>query len=257
MLAQRYRVGRTLWFDSYGESQKVSTMVEEVSTPTIDELQAKSARLVGDVDTAEKALTVAKKTFADAASNDPTAVESLLELATAVKAAEKAVTDAQRAVTGNQTAIAGIEYDKRMGGVTEATLSLVEAIRIAVLEWRTASIDGVAVLDTMADANVTGMVATIGGIDTETVTVGCKPTGDAMPQRPSTRRTGDGTRGSRGSRTVTVDGNAMSCREYVASCGTDASPAAQADLAGTWDGSPVSYTNEAKRLAAKRGDTFA
>ena len=68
---------------------------------------------------------------------------------------------------------------------------------------------------------------------------------------------GTGSSGPRGKRSVTVNGTSMSCREYVASCGDEASPAAQADIAGTWEGQPVSYTNEAKRLAAKRGDTFA
>lgn len=227
------------------------TEKNEVSAPSVDELEAKSSRLVGDVDEAKAALEVAKQTFADAAQNDPTAVESLLELATAVKTAEATVSVAQRAVSKNQADIDGIRYDESMAGVTDASVSYRNAVQPAAEEW--------------FDAN-SGLVEDF-AIDTLTtisqrepsgaITTSVKPSGENMPKRPSAKRGGNGERGPRGTRTVTVNGQSMSCREYVALCGTDASPAAQADLDGSWDGSPVSYTNEAKRLAAKRGDTFA
>ena len=51
----------------------------ETSAPSVDELEAKSARLDGDVDEAKAGLDVVKTTFADAAKADPTAVEALLE----------------------------------------------------------------------------------------------------------------------------------------------------------------------------------
>ena len=227
-------------------------MADETSIPTVDELEAKSERLAGDVTSAGKALDTAKSTFADAAKSDPTAVESLLELATAVKAAEATVGKAQSAVKSNQTSIEGIRYDEAMSGVTEATVAAMDAIRPAVEAWfkGNAAIVKQFAIDTL--------VITAKREESGAVTCLAKPTGENMPKRPSTKRaSGGGGNGKRGTRTVTVDGQSMSCRDYVASCGDEASPAAQADLAGTWDGSPVSYTNEAKRLAAKKGDTFA
>lgn len=226
-------------------------MVEETA-PSVDELEAKSSRLAGDVLEAEKATDVAKATFADAAKADPTAIETLLELATAVKAAEATVSKAQNAAKGNLTAIDGIRYDEAMAGVTGATLSIRDNVEPRIAAWfkDNAKLCGEFAIDTLtivAKREPSGAV-----------TISVKPTGEAMPKRPSTRKaTGNG-RGPRGTRNVTTaDGSVMSCREYVASCGDEASPAAQADLAHNWDGQPVSYTNEAKRLAAKRGDTFA
>ena len=228
-------------------------MVDETSTPTVDELTAKGVRLAGDVDEAQAAYEVAKRTFADACKSDPTAVETLLELSTAVAASKATVGKATSAVSKVQTDIDGIQYDARMAGVTEASLFAKDSVQGPVDAWfelnakmvKEFAIDTLTIL---AKREPSGAV-----------TVSVKPTGENMPKRPSSKRaTGNGERGPRGTRNVTTaDGKVMSCREYVASCGDEASPAAQADLAGTWDGSPVSYTNEAKRLAAKRGDTFA
>lgn len=225
-------------------------MVDETTTaPSIDELEAKSTRLTGDVDEATSALDVAKQTFADAAIADPTAVKALLELATAVKAAEGTVSKAESAVKSNLTNIEGIRYDERMAGVTESSVGLLDAIREAVLVWRDDN------AETLSEAEITGLTATVIDLFHDIPTVSVKPTGENMPKRPTAKRaTGNGTRGKR---SVTVNGASMSCREYVASCGDEASPAAQAELAGNWEGAPVSFTNEAKRLAAKRGDTFA
>lgn len=226
---------------------------ETVSAPSVDELTAKQARLAGDVGEAQAAYDVAKQTFADAAKSDPTAVEALLELSTAVAAAKATVGKAASAVSKTQTDIDGIRYDESMAGVAEASLEVKKDVTKPVTAW----------FD-----NYSNMVSDF-AIDTLTivakrepsgaVTVSVKPSGENMPKRPSTRRaTGNGERGPRGTRNVTTaDGVVHSCRDYVASCGDEASPAAQADLAETWGGSPVSYTNEAKRLAAKRGDTFA
>lgn len=227
-------------------------MVDEKTAPSVDELEAKTNRLNGDVGDAEKALNVAKKTFADAAKSDPTAVEALLELATAVKTAEGTVSTTQRAVKSNVTAIEGIRYDEQMAGVTETSAMLVEEMRPVAELWFEAQA-GLVERFSIDTLNIVAKREASGAI-----TVSVKPSGENMPKRPSTGRGGGGGGGGpRGPRSVTVNGVSMSCREYVASCGTDASPAAQADLAGSWDGSPVSYTNEAKRLAAKRNDTFA
>lgn len=228
-------------------------MTDETSVPTVEELEAKTVRLSGDVDTAAKAYDVAKTTFADAAKNDPTAVDTLLELSTAVGVAKSAVSKAQSAVGKCQSDIDGIRYDERMTGVTEASLFAKDSVQGPVDAWfdlnaKMVKEFAIDTLTIVAKREASGAV-----------TVSVKPTGENMPKRPSSKRaTGNGERGPRGTRNVTTtDGTVMSCREYVAACGDDASPAAQADLAGTWEGSPVSYTNEAKRLAAKRGDTFA
>ena len=225
-------------------------MVEETSAPTVDELEAKTNRLTGDVGDAEKALNVAKKTFADAAKSDPTAVEALLELATAVKTAEGTVGAAQRAVKSNQTAIDGIRYDESMAGVVQASLTIRNDVVPVVEGWFEDN------SNIVSDYAIDTLVITANRQESGAVTVSVKPTGENMPKRPSTGRGGGGG-GAKSKRTVEANGVSMSCRDYVAACGDEASPAAQADLAGTWEGQPVSYTNEAKRLAAKRGDTFA
>ncbi len=232
----------------------------ENDAPSIAELEAKTERLQGDVREAEAAYGVAKQTFADAAQSDPTAVEKLLELSQAVAAAKATVGKANAAVQKNADAIAGIQYDESMSAVTEASGEMVEAIRPLASDWfdTNEALCGEFAIDTLAISakrEESGAIA-----------VSVKPTGANMPKRPGTRRTGDGERGPRGTRNVTFTengiapsraGETVSCREYVAACGDQASPAAQADLAGQWEGSPVSYTNEAKRLAAKNNDTFA
>ena len=225
-------------------------MTDETSAPSIDELEAKSERLANEVLEATSALEVAKSTFADAAKSDPTAVETLLELATAVKAAEATVSTAEKAVSRNQSDIDGIRYDEAMSGVTEATLAAMDAIRPAVEAWFADN------SNIVSDFAIDTLVITAKREESGVVTCIAKPTGEAMPKRPTSKRTTGGN-GKRGTRNVTVDGTVMSCREYVASCGDQASPAAQADINGTWEGAPVSYTNEAKRLAAKNHDTFA
>ena len=222
----------------------------ETTTPSVDELQAKSGRLTGDVDSAKKALDVAKKTFADAAKSDPTAVETLLELATAVKASESTISTAERAAKGNETAIAGIRYDEQMTGVLEASLDIKASVTKSVVAWFN---DNMGLVE---EFSIDTLAITAKMEESGSVAISVKPTGENMPKRPSSGKGGGGGGGPRGKRSVTVNGQSMSCREYVASCGTDASPAAQADIAGDWSGSPVSYTNEAKRLAAKKGDTF-
>jgi hypothetical protein len=231
----------------------------EVTAPSIEELEAKQERLAKDVDDAKTGLETAKSTFADAAKSDPTAVETLLELANAVKAAEGTVSTAERAVNKCDSDIAGIRYQEQMAGVTATTVSLMDAVRDAIDDWRTTNVE------TLRDAKVTGVTITATDLEAELATMSVKPTGTEMPKPPSTRGTG-GPRGPRGTRNVTFTadgvapsrtGETVSCRDYVAACGDEAAPAAQADLAGTWEGSPVSYTNEAKRLAAKKGDTFA
>jgi hypothetical protein len=231
----------------------------ETTAPSIDELEAKSTRLLNEVDEAKTGLGTAKSTFADAAAADPTAVETLLELAAAVKAAESTVGTAERAVAKNEAAIAGLRYAEQMAGVTETTIAVLDAVRGTVDEWRIANVE------TLRDAKVTGLTITVTDLEAESATIAVKPTGAEMPKPPKSSGTG-GTRGPRGTRNVTFAadgvapsraGETASCRDYVAACGDQAAPAAQADLAGTWEGSPVSYTNEAKRLAGKNGDTFA
>ena len=221
---------------------------ETTAAPSIDELAAKSDRLANEVLDANTALDTAKATFADAAKSDPAAVEALLELATGVKTAEATVSAAQRAVSKNQTDIDGIRYDEAMAGVSTVVGGARDEAR------------------PIGETFFAEKAVTKNSIDTLTlvlkreesgkITVSGKPDGEKMPKRPSSGRGGGGG-GPRGKRSVEVNGVSMSCRDYVESCGTDASPAAQADLSGTWTGSPVSYTNEAKRLAAKRGDTFS
>lgn len=228
-------------------------MADETSVPTVDELTAKGVRLAGDVDEAEAAYGVAVQTFGDAAKSDPTAIESLLELSTAVAAAKATVTKAKSAVSKVQTDIDGIQYDERMAVVTEASLSIRMEIEPAVKKWFK---DNGNIVDDFAIDNLT-MIAKREPSGATTISV--KPSGENMPKRPSSKRaSGNGERGPRSTRNVTVvaTGETLSCRDYVKACGDRASPAAQADLAGEWDGSPVSYTNEAKRLAAKTGDTF-
>lgn len=225
-------------------------MAEETTIPSVDELEAKRTRLVNEVDEAKAALEVAKQTFADAAQSDPTAVESLLELATAVKAAESTVSKSENAVRSNDATIAGIEYDAKMSGITEAGTALISEAKPVYAAWCDENADA------LDEANVEIITAVYNRVDG---TMSVKPSGADMPKRPSAARgSGNGTRGPRGTRTVTTaDGTVLSCRDYVRQCGDQASPAAQADLAGEWDGSPVSYTNEAKRLAGKNNDTFA
>jgi len=216
--------------------------------PSIDELKAKVTRLATEVSEAQKAESVAVKTFADAIKSDPSNVTGLLELSTAVATAKNTVAKAESAVGKAKRDIDGIQYDERMTAVTSATVSLVDAIRETGEDWFS---DNAKVV---SDFAIDTLTITAKRSEDGTVTVSAKPTGENMPKRPS-GGTG-GTRGPRGKRTVTVDGESMSCRDYVEACGDQASPAAQADLAGNWDGQPVSYTNEAKRLAAKNNDTF-
>ncbi len=136
-----------------------------------------------------------------------------------------------------------------MSGVLEASLAIKANVSKAIVAWFN---DNMGIVE---EFSIDTLAVTAKMEESGTVAISVKPTGENMPKRPSTGKGGGGG-GPRGKRSVTVNGVSMSCREYVASCGTDASPAAQADLAGNWDGQPVSYTNEAKRLAGKRGDTF-
>ncbi|KKK97150.1 hypothetical protein LCGC14_2655650, partial [marine sediment metagenome] len=99
-------------------------MSDDKSIPSIDELTAKQERLANEVSEATTALDTAKSTFAASAKSDPTAVETLLELATGVKTAEGTVTAAQRAVSKCQTDIDGIRYDEAMGGVISASTAI-------------------------------------------------------------------------------------------------------------------------------------
>lgn len=225
------------------------TTETETTAPSIDELEAKTKRLAGDVTTAEKAMEVAKQTFADSIKASPNDVTALLELATAVKAAEGGITTAQRAAKGNETAIAGIKYDEAMSGVLVASAAMVDDVKAVAVAWFTDN------GDIVEEFSIDTVTVVAKREESGTITVSVKPTGEDMPKRPTSGKGGGGG-GPRGKRSVTVNGTSMSCREYVASCGTDASPAAQADIAGDWTGAPVSYTNEAKRLAGKRGDTF-
>lgn len=220
---------------------------ETETAPSVDELNAKLERLQNEVGEAKSGAETAKSTFADAAKADPTAVESLLELANAVKAAEATVAGTERAVTKCNADIAGIQYQEQMAGITEAGVELIEEVKPICQTWASenegalgeAKVESIAFVFNVAEGTMSSL----------------KPIGKDMPKPPKTG--GGGPRGPRGTRNVTVDGEVMSCRDYVAKCGDEASPAAQSDLAGTWEGSPVSYTNEAKRLAAKKGDTFA
>ncbi len=230
-------------------------MTEETA-PSVDELEAKLTRLQTEVEEAKSGAEVAKSTFADAAQADPTAVETLLELANAVKAADGSVASAERAVAKTKADIAGIAYQEQMAGVTETTVTLLDGIRDDIDEWRTENVE------TLREARVTGLLITVADLEADLASIDVKPTGADMPKPPKS----SGARGPRGTRNVTLNsagvapnraGEVLSCRDYVEACGDAASPAAQADIAGTWEGSPVSYTNEANRLANKLGDTFA
>ena len=216
--------------------------------PSIDELIAKVKRLEVEVGEAQKAETVAVKTFADAIKKSPDDVQALLELSTAVATAKATVAKSESAVNKAKRDIDGIKYDEKMAGVTKAIVGITDSIRTPITAWLGDNGDVIAEfsIDTLA---ITAKVEPSG-----TVAISVKPSGENMPKRPSGG--GGGTRGAGSKRSVTSGDKTMTCREYVASCGDQASPAAQADLAGNWDGQPISYTNEAKRLAAKNSDTF-
>ena len=219
-------------------------MTDETTAPTVESINAEVKRLDGDLSVAQSAHSDALELMAK--SSAKANMEELQVLAASVMETQSAITASEQSIKIAKRGLEVLEWEGKTQALREVLTPIGQEARAMVSN----------VLDVFQSFNVTGLVITISNIGQPDVETSVKPTGPDIPKPPGGVKRGGGGGGKRASHSVTVDGNVMSPREYVAANAEHSTDIIRAYLGGDTS-HKVNLTHEAERIAKKQGHQFS